>query len=107
MPLEAAAKDPAVFARSPKAKPMTADQLHKYEGEYSIASVTMKVYVKGSTLYLFVPGQPEYELANVGPDKFILKSLTGFFAQFVLNDKGEVTAVMAIQPNGTFKATKK
>jgi CubicO group peptidase (beta-lactamase class C family) len=107
LPLEASSKDPAVFTRSQKVKPMTADQLRKYVGEYTIASVNAKVYLKENTLYFFVPGQPEYELANVGPDKFALKTLNGFFAQFVLNDKGEVTAVLAIQPNGTFKATKK
>lgn len=69
---------------------------------------TAKIYIKnGNTLCLFVPGQPEYELVAVGGDKFSIKTLTGFNIQFVLDDKGVVTGLLAIQPNGTFKATKK
>jgi CubicO group peptidase (beta-lactamase class C family) len=109
MRLEATLDKPFVFTRTPKAAKLTAAELQKYVGEYVLGgTITSKIYVKNdSTLYLFVPGQPEYELVPVGSDKFTITTLSGFSIQFISNDKGEVTELLAIQPNGTFKATKK
>ena len=107
--LEASLGRPIVFTRTPKAEQMSAAELQKYVGEYVLGGTeTAKIYSKnGNTLYLFVAGQPEYELVAVGGDKFSIKTLSGFNIQFVLDDKGVVTGLLAIQPNGTFKATKK
>ncbi|HEV3324524.1 MAG TPA: serine hydrolase [Puia sp.] len=109
MNLEGTLGKPIVFTRTPKATALTAAELQKYAGEYLFGgTVTSKVYIKnGQTLFLFVPGQPEYELVPVGADKFSFKTLTGFAIQFVVDDKGEVTGLLAIQPNGTFKASRK
>jgi CubicO group peptidase (beta-lactamase class C family) len=106
--IEPALKKPILFTRTPKPEEVSAANLQKYVGEYSIANVTTRVYIKnGTILYLFVPGQPEYELLPIGKDKFALKTLSGYEAQFIVNDKDEVTGLLAIQPNGTFKAIKK
>ena len=109
MRLEGAVDKPIVFTRTPKVAKLTAAQLQKYVGEYVLGgTITSKVFVKNdSTLFLSVPGQPEYELVPLGADKFSIKTLSGFTIQFNSNDKGEVTELLAIQPNGTFKATKK
>jgi len=107
MNLEPSLQKPLIFTRSAKVQTDSSLNMQKYVGEYLIATVTTKVYVKGKTLFLFVPGQPEYELLPIGKDKFALKTLSGYEAQFIVDDKGEVTALLAIQPNGTFKATKK
>jgi CubicO group peptidase (beta-lactamase class C family) len=108
MDLEPSLHKPLIFTRTAKVQTDTSLILQKYVGEYLIANVTTKVYIKnGKTLFLFVPGQPEYELLPIGKDKFALKALSGYEAQFVVDDKGEVTALLAIQPNGTFKATRK
>jgi CubicO group peptidase (beta-lactamase class C family) len=107
MPLEAVTGKPTIFTRLPRIGLLSTDSLQKYIGEYTLAAMTTKVYVKNKALYLFVPGQPEYELAYVGSDKFSLKALKGFNIQFLLDDKGIVTAALAIQPNGTFKMQKK
>ena len=99
---------PLVFNRSIPPKEITGEELKKYIGEYELAGMTIKTYIKNEkTLYMFVPGQPEYELAFVGKDKFNLKKMTGFSVQFELNDKGEATALTSIQPNGSFKASRK
>ena len=83
------------------------DDLEKYVGEYEISGTKAKVFLKNdSTLYLFVPGQPEYELAPVKADEFNLKSVSGFSVKFLMNDKKETDAVQFIQPNGIFKASK-
>ena len=105
--LEPALK-PISFTKTPKAKELTKDSLQKYVGEYELNTITIKIYIKNEkTLYLFVPGQPEYELVPVDKNKFNIKILSGYSAQFNVNDKNEVTELLAIQPNGTFKATKK
>ena len=99
---------PFVFKKIPKSVAIAADALKKYEGEYELGGMTAKVYVKNSSvLYVFVPGQPEYETIAVGNDEFKLKILSGYSVKFLLNSNGEVEAMNFIQPNGIFKAIKK
>lgn len=106
LPLEGPVS-PIQFSKSAKGKPLSKDSLQKYVGDYNLGGTTIKVYVKEENkLYVFVPGQPEYELANTGKDLFALKALTGFSVQFRGNTKGEIAEVDFIQPNGTFKATR-
>jgi CubicO group peptidase (beta-lactamase class C family) len=108
MPLQPGLKD-IEFGRIPKPKEITKEELKKYEGMYEFApGKEAKFYIKGEkTLYAFVEGQPEYELVPVDKNKFDFKILKGFSVQFEENDKGEIVSVSFIQPNGTFKATKK
>ncbi|PWT71087.1 MAG: penicillin-binding protein [Bacteroidetes bacterium] len=99
---------PINFIRIPMSKEMSKDSLRKFVGNYELSGIEMKVYTRNeNTLYLFVPGQPEYELVPIDKNKFSIKSLTGFTIQFNQNDKNEVTELLSIQPNGTFKATRK
>ncbi|HRH51449.1 MAG TPA: serine hydrolase [Panacibacter sp.] len=99
---------PLEFNKTPKPKEITKDSLQKYVGEYELSGATVTTYIKGDkTLYVVVPGQPDYELVPVDKNKFELKVVTGYFVQFSVNDKNEVTDLSFIQPNGTFKATKK
>ncbi len=106
MPLEGPAK-PIVFIKTPKVKPLPKDSLQKYVGDYTLGGTIVKVYIKGeNTMYVFVPGQPEYELMATDKDKFTLKALSGYSVQFSGNAKGEISELMFIQPNGSFKATR-
>ena len=99
---------PLKFNKTPKAKEVTKEELQKYVGEYELGGVTAKVYIKGEkTLYVLVPGQPDYELVPIDKNKFSLKILSGYFVQFELNDKEESTGLTFMQPNGNFKAKKK
>ena len=106
MALEPALK-PIEFNKKEKEVTLTAEMLQKYVGEYELGAGTARVYIKSNTLYLFVAGQPEYELASLGSDKFTIKSLTGYSLQFQNDEKNEIVSVSFIQPNGTFKASKK
>ncbi len=108
MELEAGLK-PFEFIRKPKPKEITKEELKKFEGEYELApGMIAKIYIKGEkTLYAFIEGQPEYELVATDKNKFVMKILSGYSLLFDENDKGEITALSFIQPNGTFKATKK
>ncbi len=105
MPLEGS--KPIVFTKTEKTKPMSKDSLQKYVGEYALGGTVVKVYIKGeNTLYVFVPNQPEYELMPTGKNKFKLVALSGFSVEFKGNDKGEISELVFIQPNGSFKATR-
>ena len=97
------------FARKPKPKEVTKEELKKYEGDYELSpGVIAKFYIKGEkTLYAFIEGQPEYELVPTDKNKFVLKALSGYSVQFEENEKGEIISASFIQPNGTFKASKK
>jgi CubicO group peptidase (beta-lactamase class C family) len=106
MALEPSLK-PIEFDKKEKEVSLSADSLQKYTGEYELGGATAKFYLKGNTLYLFVAGQPEYELVSLGNDKFSIKSLTGYSMQFQKDEKNEYSSVSFTQPNGIFKATKK
>ncbi|HEV2354526.1 MAG TPA: serine hydrolase [Puia sp.] len=106
--LEAALGKPIVFSRTPRTTKITTIELQKYVGDYQFTeSVTANVYIKEGKLFLFVTGQPEYELAYTGSNTFSIKTLTGFSIQFNTDDKGNVTSMTSIQPNGKFTAKKK
>ncbi|NMC39408.1 MAG: serine hydrolase [Bacteroidales bacterium] len=82
--------------------------LEKYVGEYAIGEIVSRIYIKNDkTLFLFVPGQPEYELAPAGTDTFKLIIIEGFKIQFTKADNGVINGLLFIQPNGTFRATRK
>lgn len=99
---------PLHFTKTPKAKEITKEELAKYVGDYEIGGAIAKVYIKGEkTLYVVVPGQPDYELIPVDKNKFSLKILSGYYVQFDVTDKGESTGLSFLQPNGNFKAKKK
>lgn len=102
------ALDPIEFKRTPTAMAVDAAVLKKYVGEYELPGMTAKVYIKNeATLYVFVPGQPEYELLPTGPQKFTFKTLQGFHLEFKSDDKNSIASVLFIQPNGTFEAKRK
>lgn len=95
--------EPLAFIRTSKPKQLSEDDLKIYLGEYQLApEAVARVYTKNQKLYLFIKGQPEYELVSVGERKFEIKSLKGYSLEF--EDSAE--AVKFIQPNGIFKATR-
>ncbi len=104
-----AAIEPIVFDKKQTEIKVGVSVLEKYLGEFEIGGMTAKIYLKEdkTTLYLFVPGQPEYELLSLGDNKFSLKIMDGFKLEFLDNGKNEFNEVNFIQPNGTFKAKRK
>lgn len=99
--------DPIRFKRTPNTIEVDKKTLESYVGNYSLAGTTIKVYIKDeNVLYLFVEGQPEYELLATGKHKFNFKVLEGFKVEFVEDENGAIKELKAIQPNGTFVATK-
>ncbi|MCB0634487.1 MAG: serine hydrolase [Lewinella sp.] len=100
--------DPIEFKRSPKAVDLAPEALKAYVGAYELSGLTTEIYLKKEdTLYLKVPGQPEYELLPTGEDRFAIKVLDGYNLQFKKDDQEKITSVLFMQPNGTFEAKRK
>lgn len=96
------------FKHTPNIIAVDKETLEKYVGTYELAEMEIKVYIKNDkTLYLFVAGQPEYELLPTDNHKFSFKILEGFKVEFVENENKQYNEIILIQPNGTFKASRK
>ncbi|MBI1767805.1 MAG: DUF3471 domain-containing protein [Bacteroidetes bacterium] len=105
--LEPSSNKPMEFSYQSATKEIRPEELKKYAGEYELGGVVAKVFIKAEkTLFLFVPGQPEYELAYLGNDKFSIKILSGYKVELEQSG-GSITGCAFVQPNGTFKAKKK
>ncbi|MBC8358146.1 MAG: serine hydrolase [Candidatus Aminicenantes bacterium] len=105
--LEPAVKE-SIFTRLPEKAMMEKSFLEKFAGEYVLGEVTATVFIKGeNTLYLVVPGQPEYELVPYKGTTFNFKDLAGFSIEFVMDESGAVIEAKITQPNGVFTAKKK
>lgn len=98
--------DALKFNKTIKAVKASNDELKKYLGEYELAGAAVTVSVKNNTLFVLIPGQPEYEMVTLGNDKFALKIAQGYYVQFDVKDD-QVTQLTFIQPNGNFIAKRK
>lgn len=105
--MEPAVKD-IVFEKLPPSIEVGKNDLQKYAGDYDLEGTNVKVYMRGEkTLMVLIPGQPDYELAPTKPNEFDLTIAKGYSVKFDVNEKGEVTALSFVQPEGIFKATRK
>ena len=101
------AVDPIVFTKMPEKAMMQKSFLEKFAGEYMLGKVKTTVFLKGDkTLFIFVPGQPEYELEPYKGTTFNFKVLSGFSIEFIMEESGKVTEAKITQPNGVFTAKK-
>jgi CubicO group peptidase (beta-lactamase class C family) len=101
------AVEPLVFTKMPEKAMMEKSSLEKFTGEYMVGEEKSTVFVKGEkTLFIYVPGQPEYELVPYKGTTFNFKVLSGFSIEFVMDESGKVTEAKVTQPNGVFTAKK-
>ena len=105
--MEPSIKQPLEFKRTPKIIEVDKTVMESYVGEYEFSGVEIKVYLKEDVLYLYVAGQPEYELMATEKHKFSLKILEGFKVEFLEADDKSIQEIKMIQPNGTFVAKRK
>ncbi len=100
--------DAIEFKHKPNTIKVDKDLLAKYVGEFELAGMTAKFYIKNdSKLGLLVTGQPEYELLATDKNKFSIKNLEGFKLEFLEDADKAFKTVKFIQPNGTFLAKRK
>ncbi|MGV3761286.1 serine hydrolase [Parapedobacter sp.] len=99
--------NPVEFKRKLIAVEITPAQLQAYVGKYIVSGMTISITVKDGVLFMDVPGQTNYETVAQGNHNFKLKALNGFSIRFEMDEGATQASTMyAIQPNGTFKATR-
>ncbi len=103
VPLEPTLEE-IIFTKKPDAKYFNAAYLLKFVGKYNLLDDTFTVSLKGDSLTLIIPGQPEYDLVPVLGDEFVLKQVKIISLKFKTDDEDNVIAVELIQPNGIFEA---
>jgi hypothetical protein len=102
--------DAIEFKREPKEIEIDKETLEKYTGDYDLGGQVAKFYLKEgnvNTLFLFVAGQPEYDLLPIGKNKFALKAAEGFTIVFTEDESGKIIEAVFNQPNGVFVAKRK
>ncbi len=82
--------------------------LEPFVGTYEVMGITATVTLRGEkTLFLTVPGQPDYELIPYHNTTFQLKDHPNFSVEFKRDEAGNVTEAIVTQPNGTMVAKKR
>ncbi|WP_194973433.1 serine hydrolase [Aquiflexum lacus] len=102
--------DAIEFKRKPKEIELDKETLEKYTGDYDLGGQVAKFYLKEgnvNTLFLFVAGQPEYDLLPIGKNKFALKVAEGYTIVFTEDESGKIIEAVFNQPNGVFVAKRK
>lgn len=100
--------DPLEFKRTPGTIEVEKNDLEQYVGTYDLMGTDIKIYIKNDkTLYLFVAGQPEYELLATEKHKFSFKDLDGFKVEFKESEDGAIDEMFLIQPHGNFTVKRK
>nr|WP_068886630.1 serine hydrolase [Pedobacter panaciterrae] len=95
---------PTVFTLKPKVVNVDLKTLERYVGVYMLGTMEVKISLRDKVLYVFVPGQQDYETVALGEHNFNLKALNGYSVRFEIKGNEKAESVLFIQPNGTFKA---
>ncbi|MDQ2904514.1 MAG: serine hydrolase [Chloroflexota bacterium] len=103
-PFEVTASD-IVFKRVPSKQMQIRSFLEPFAGEYTLMGESLIVALKGeSTLFVSVPGQPDYELTPYKGTEFHVRNLSGFSIEFKRDASDAVTEAVLTQPYGMFTA---
>ncbi len=104
-----------VFSCTNGSKQKTTDvtainSLKPYVGQYVLeaAGMIIEIYTKenNTKLFLFVDGQPEYELVATGEHKFSFKISDEYNIEFKNLENGVFKELVATQPDGTYTAVR-
>ncbi len=96
-----------VFEKLPPGIQTSRADLQPFTGDYDLNGTNVNVYFKNdSTLMVFIPGQPAYELIRISKTDFEIKDLKTYFVKFDM-ENNKVTGLRFDQPNGIFPAKRK
>lgn len=99
--------DPVIFERVVQPVALSATSLEQFLGNYKIGATDVIIKLSAAkALIMSVVGQPEYTLEAVDGDIFRLSGLKDYKVKFIRDAQQQVTGLLSIQPNGTFKADK-
>lgn len=87
--------------------PASQPSLESLVGDYQAGTQIVQIRLRpDGVLTIAVPPQPVRELEPLGNLLFAQKGLTGYRVEFVRDGSGRVNALMALQPNGAFRAAR-
>lgn len=92
------------FSRKPDARLVDPAYLQKFAGKYNLTDQIVTISLKGNSLTLSIPGQPEYDLIPGLGEEFTFKQVKVISVRFKADEKGRVAALEVIQPSGIFEA---
>jgi CubicO group peptidase (beta-lactamase class C family) len=102
------AVQPITFKRAASKEMQEKSFLEQFVGAYEVLGITCTVALRGEkTLYLTVPGQPDYELVPYQGTTFQIKGHTGFSVAFKRDEQGNIAEAVLTQPQGTMTAKRK
>jgi len=93
-----------VFKKKPSARLFDPDYLKQFVGKYTLIDQILTISLKGNRLTVYIPGQMVYDLEPVLGEEFVLKQVKVIGLRFKTDDKGQVTALEIIQPEGIYEA---
>lgn len=98
--------DEIVFQKQPDPKYFDPDYLLRFTGGYNLTGQTIQVYLKGDSLALVLPGQPEYILIPDLGGEFYLDKVRAIRVKFITGETGAAAAMEIIQGGGVYEAEK-
>ncbi len=99
--------DETYFAKKPDARLSDPAYLRTLLGDYSLATQTVSVGLKGDALTLSIPGQPVYDLVPEVGGEFSLKVARVVRVRFLEDAKGQVSGLEVSRPGGVFEYQRK
>jgi CubicO group peptidase (beta-lactamase class C family) len=96
--------DEIVLAKKPDARQFDPAYLEKFVGRYDLSGQVITISLQGNVLFATIPGQPVLELQPDLGGEFILKQAKTVTFRFIVDDKGLVTGLESIQPDGTYES---
>lgn len=106
--MESALDHPIVFKYKPHVIDLNKKVLENYVGDFYLNETLIKIGLKNDDiLFLYVKGQPPYELVPTGKNNFSFKNTEGYRVEFIESDNHSINEIILIQPNGKFSALKK
>lgn len=111
VPMESSVDD-IVFTRLPDKTMSDPNFLKKFVGIYTLEegeeTSEGRVFLRGKSLVMSVPGAPrEFELIPYKGTEFTLKDLSGYSAEFIMDESGAVTGIKFKTPGGVMNVKKK
>ena len=98
--------DDVVFKKTPPRRLLDPVFLQRLAGKYQLDPGDTPIHfeLRNKTLYLKVPGQPEYTLEPFQGTEFKLKGLNGYSISFEIDAQDKITGAAFNQPEGVFRA---
>jgi uncharacterized protein len=97
-----------LLGKNENQRPLTAEELQKYVGEFEIEgeNITIKTFLRNGTLMVLATDRPESELYTTNKDEFKVKGTDDYIFRFEMQG-AKATAIKVTAPEGTFTATLK